>query len=339
MNPRQDLFCREVAAGKPNAEAYLTAYPGSRKWTRKALDTRAQRLASNAEIMRKIETLRREADEAAVMQLRELRTRLTARLRAMDEEGAGAVAFARLAETYARVSGWGTPSAVALAVSGGVPLTPEDKGRRICEVLGVSYDEVKKKGHDEAWELFREAMGIRKLTEEERERRWREIMGMPYDDEPEDATPVAVAPSPSPVAFHSPRPETIEPPAPSPAEVAEVAEVPEDGDAAEREPVDGRAEVETPEPEPEPVAVEEDPARRERLARILAFVKKHGATSREDARGLALQFEGGSVIGLEATAVADAWEAERVEASRADSTPPVGEKLRNRFPGIHWVSF
>ena len=182
MNPRQDLFCREVAAGKPNAAAYLAAYPGSRKWTRKALDTRAQRLASNAEIMRKIEALRREADEAAVMQLRELRTRLTARLRAMDEEGAGAVAFARLAETYARVSGWGTPSAVALAVSGGVPLTPEDKGRRICEVLGVSYDEVKNKGHDEAWELFREAMGIRKLTSEERRRRFCAIMGMPYDE-------------------------------------------------------------------------------------------------------------------------------------------------------------
>lgn len=316
MNPRQDLFCREVAAGKPNAAAYLAAYPGSRKWTRKALDTRAQRLASNAEIMRKIEALRREADEAAVMQLRELRTRLTARLRAMDEEGAGAVAFARLAETYARVSGWGTPSAVALAVSGGVPLTPEDKGRRICEVLGVSYDEVKNKGHDEAWELFREAMGIRKLTSEERRRRFCAIMGMPYD-EPEDATP-----APSPVALPSlpaPSPETIEPPATRPAEVAEIAE---DGDAAdaEREPVDGRAEDETPEPEPEavpaavepePVAVEETPERRERLARILAFVKRHGATTHAEARALALTFEGGSVIGSEATAVAEAWEAEQ----------------------------
>lgn len=62
------------------------------------------------------------------------------------------------------------------------------------------------------------------------------------------------------------------------------------------------------EPVPASVAVEDaDAVRRDRLARALAWVEAQGVTSRQEARGVALQFEGGNMTGEEAEAVADAW--------------------------------
>ncbi len=61
-------------------------------------------------------------------------------------------------------------------------------------------------------------------------------------------------------------------------------------------------------PVPASVAVEDaDAVRRDRLARALAWVEAQGVTSRQEARGVALQFEGGNMTGEEAEAVADAW--------------------------------
>lgn len=320
MTSAQQNFARLVAGGASYAEAYRSAYPRSRKWTPEAVAVEASRLAASPNVSPMIEELRRAADAEAIMGCRELRTILTARVRFLAEMHGPTAELCRAADTLARVSGWHSPEALAVAVSG-VALAPGDRGRHICDLLGVSFDLVRKGNYDEAWRLFREAMGVPEISPEERARRINDLLGIP-NTRPERVSPEDATLAPSPVALPSlpaPSPETIEPPATRPAEVAEIAE---DGDAAdaEREPVDGRAEDETPEPEPEPVPaaveaeavpVEETPERRERLARILAFVKRHGATTRAEARALALTFEGGSVIGSEATAVADAWEAEQ----------------------------
>lgn len=182
MNSRQQAFARHIAEGKTNSEAYRLAYPRSQNWTSKAVRTRAARLMENAGVKRAVEELRRESDAESVMELRELRRRVTAKLRAVDDGGGSVTDFCRLAETLARVSGWLTPSALAVAVTG-VTLTPEDKGRRICELLGVSLNEVRRRGHDEAWNLFQDALGIPQISQEERARRINAILGIPEEED------------------------------------------------------------------------------------------------------------------------------------------------------------
>lgn len=185
MTNARERFAREVAAGKSQADAYREAFPRSRNWKPETLHKRASELAATGEVSGRVEELRREADAAAIMDCRELRTRLTKRLRALDEEGGRDADFCRLAETFARVSGWMTPAALAVAVSGsGVALTPEDKSRRLCEILGVPFDTAKTIGYDEAWRRFREALGIRDMTPEERAQKVREALGLP-PEEPE----------------------------------------------------------------------------------------------------------------------------------------------------------
>jgi hypothetical protein len=127
------------------------------------------------------------------MELRELRTRLTTRIRASDERGGSDAAFCRLAETLARVSGWLTQDSLAVAVSG-VALAPGDKARRICDLLGVSLDDVRRKGHDEAWNLFRDAMGIPEISSEERARRINDLLGIPNEPELRSEEEVGKAP-------------------------------------------------------------------------------------------------------------------------------------------------
>lgn len=131
MTSAQENFAREVAAGKSQADAYREAFPKSCRWTEKALHTRASALAKSAEVLRRVEELRREADAEAIMDCRELRLRLTKRLRALDEAGASAAEFCKVADCLARVSGWMTPQALAVAVAPIVERHAEESMRRL----------------------------------------------------------------------------------------------------------------------------------------------------------------------------------------------------------------
>lgn len=296
MTNARERFAREVAAGKSQADAYREAFPRSRYWKPETLHKRASELAATGEVLGRVAELRREADAAAIMECSELRTILTARVRELAEAHAPTRDLCRASDTLARVSGWYSPAGLAVAVSS-VSLSPEERERRINEILGIPNDPpAANLSPEERERRIREALGIPEPTPEERARRFRETMGWPV----EDATP---APQPLPA------------PVPAPCEAEEVAPIAEDEDGdSPGKVLDRDGPLPAPEPaavEPEPVAVEETPERRERLARILAFVKRHGATTRAEARALALTFEGGSVIGSEATAVADAWAAEQ----------------------------
>ena len=66
---------------------------------------------------------------------------------------------------------------------------------------------------------------------------------------------------------------------------------------------DGREPV----PAPVPAVEDADAAHRDRLARILAWVEAQGVSSWREARGVALQFDGGQVSPWDADAVANAW--------------------------------
>lgn len=138
MNSRQEKFAREIVAGKTQADAYRSAFPRSAHWSDKAVHTRASALAKSAEVLRRVAELRSEADTEAIMDCRELRSRLTAKLRAVDDGGGSVADFCRLADALARVSGWLSPNsqAVAVAVSEGI-ISPEERARRFREFVGL----------------------------------------------------------------------------------------------------------------------------------------------------------------------------------------------------------
>ncbi|MBQ9727600.1 MAG: hypothetical protein IJV65_08870 [Kiritimatiellae bacterium] len=183
LTPAQSKFARLVAEGKSFSESYRESYPRSRKWTPEAVAVEASRLAASPNVSPRIEELRRASDEESIISLRELRQALSSRFRELVGTHAPTRELCRAADCLITASGWKSPDALAVAVSG-VALSPADRGRHICELLGVSLDEVRRKGHDEAWSLFQEALGIPKISQEERARRIEAILGI-HEPEPE----------------------------------------------------------------------------------------------------------------------------------------------------------
>jgi len=86
LTPQQDLFAREVARGRSQAEAYRMAYPKSRAWKEKTLHPRASTLMSNSNVATRVATLQKAAaDEVVVDRNRLLREML--RLALADPRG------------------------------------------------------------------------------------------------------------------------------------------------------------------------------------------------------------------------------------------------------------
>ena len=290
MTSAQERFARELVAGRSQADAYREAFPRSQRWKDGAVHSHASALAKAPEVAQLVERLRADADAEAIADCRELKIILSERIRAIRRDGGPTYELCRAVDSLARICGLLTPAALAVAVAPG-PLSPEERERRINDLLGIPNTQPEKVTPEERRRRINEALGIPDPTPEERARRWREMLGWPV----EDATP---APQPLPA------------PVPAPCEVEEVAPIAGDEDGDRPGKVLDR-DGPLPAPEPVAVAVEETPERRERIARILAFVERRGASTRDEARAVALSFEGGSVIGSEANAVAEAWEAAR----------------------------
>lgn len=138
MTSRQEKFAREMVAGKSQADAYREAFPRSARWKESAVHSRASALAKSAEVAQLVEELRREADAAAIMDCRELRVALSARVREIVAEKGPTAELCRAADTLARVSGWLAPNsqAVAVAVSEGI-ISPEERARKWRELVGL----------------------------------------------------------------------------------------------------------------------------------------------------------------------------------------------------------
>lgn len=137
MTKRQEHFARLVAGGSMSqADAYRTAYPASRKWKPEAVRREASVLLRNPNVSQTVAALQRKAEDGECMECRELRHRLTRRIRALDESGEGSAAdFCKYADSLARISGWNQPDAVAVAAVQIV--TPEERARKIREALGI----------------------------------------------------------------------------------------------------------------------------------------------------------------------------------------------------------
>lgn len=295
MTSAQEKFARELVAGRSLSDSYRVAFPRSQRWKDGAVHSHASALAKVPEVAQLVERLRADADAEAIADCRELKIILSERIRAIRRDGGPTYELCRAVDSLARICGLLTPAALAVAVAPG-PLSPEERERRINDILGIPNTATEKVTPEERRRRINEALGIPDPTPEERARRWREMLGWPV----EDATP---APQPLPA------------PVPAPCEAEEVAPIAEDEDGDGLRCGEGAVPIQNltgaVAVEPEPVAVEETPERRERLARILAYVQRRGASTRDEARAVALTFEGGSVIGSEADAVAEEWEAAR----------------------------
>ena len=58
LTDKQEMFARELVAGKTQYAAYLCAYPGSDKWKRAQVDSKASVLAKMEKIQARMEVLR-----------------------------------------------------------------------------------------------------------------------------------------------------------------------------------------------------------------------------------------------------------------------------------------
>lgn len=63
LNVRQEQFVQELAKGKTQRQAYLLAYPSSKKWKPETVDSWASKLANSYKISTRLEELRREIEE------------------------------------------------------------------------------------------------------------------------------------------------------------------------------------------------------------------------------------------------------------------------------------
>jgi phage terminase small subunit len=80
-NPRRECFVQERIKGKSQRQAYLTAYPSSKKWKDESVDTAAFKLAKTAEVLHRFEELREQRLDRAIDEgtvgLKEVIERLT----------------------------------------------------------------------------------------------------------------------------------------------------------------------------------------------------------------------------------------------------------------------
>lgn len=63
LNPRQEQFVQELAKGTTQRQAYLLAYPNSKKWKPETVDSKSSILANSGKVLARLEELQREIEE------------------------------------------------------------------------------------------------------------------------------------------------------------------------------------------------------------------------------------------------------------------------------------
>ena len=59
LTPKQEKFVEEIAKGKTQYEAYITAYPTAKKWSRNSVDREASTMLNNPKIIQRLNDLKK----------------------------------------------------------------------------------------------------------------------------------------------------------------------------------------------------------------------------------------------------------------------------------------
>ena len=63
LTSKQEIFVHELLAGKSQRQAYMVAYPSSRKWRIDVVDSKASALAANGKVLVRYNVLKKEQEE------------------------------------------------------------------------------------------------------------------------------------------------------------------------------------------------------------------------------------------------------------------------------------
>lgn len=58
LTPKQEKFCQEIASGKSQRQAYISAYPKSKDWQENTIDSRASVLMKNKKVIKRLDEIR-----------------------------------------------------------------------------------------------------------------------------------------------------------------------------------------------------------------------------------------------------------------------------------------
>lgn len=67
MTPKQEKFVQNLIKGMSQRKAYQDAYPKSKKWEKKAVDSRASSLLKNDKVLERYNELQKKAEDKAIL--------------------------------------------------------------------------------------------------------------------------------------------------------------------------------------------------------------------------------------------------------------------------------
>lgn len=67
LTTKQEKFVRELIKGKTQRQAYIAAYPNSKKWKKESVDSKASVLLKNEKVSKRYEELKKRAEEKVVV--------------------------------------------------------------------------------------------------------------------------------------------------------------------------------------------------------------------------------------------------------------------------------
>ena len=76
LDVKKEKYCQERASGKTQRQAYLEAYPSSRKWKPETVDNKAYMLEKDGEILARLRELAKQNEKQAGMSRKKLLDKL-----------------------------------------------------------------------------------------------------------------------------------------------------------------------------------------------------------------------------------------------------------------------
>lgn len=105
-NEKQETYCQLRAEGKSQRQAYLEAFPSSRRWKPETVDSKACVLEKNGKVLERLRELKTENEQKAGLSRKSLLARLEGIIGTEDVRFRGADVIKAI-ELYSALCGYG----------------------------------------------------------------------------------------------------------------------------------------------------------------------------------------------------------------------------------------